>query len=100
VAKLEAAVPLAEVAGDRCTAADSWDLRDESYAAVRCKRCLRRILLCGARTVRIQVITPPAALTREGQKQIVREATEIVARLSGDPSTVTTTIPVIQRSKS
>jgi phenylpyruvate tautomerase PptA (4-oxalocrotonate tautomerase family) len=39
-----------------------------------------------ARTVRIQVITPPAALTREGQKQLVREATEIVARLSGDPS--------------
>ena len=37
-----------------------------------------------ARTVRVQVITPPGALGREGQKQLVREATEIVATLSGD----------------
>jgi phenylpyruvate tautomerase PptA (4-oxalocrotonate tautomerase family) len=39
-----------------------------------------------ARTVRIQVITPPAALSRDGQKQLVADATEIVARISGDPS--------------
>jgi phenylpyruvate tautomerase PptA (4-oxalocrotonate tautomerase family) len=39
-----------------------------------------------ARTVRVQVITPPAALTREGQRQLVAEATEIVARIAGDPS--------------
>ncbi len=39
-----------------------------------------------ARTVRVQVITPPAALSREGQKQLVAEATQIVARISGDPS--------------
>ena len=39
-----------------------------------------------ARTVRVQVITPPAALSREGQKQLVAEATKIVARISGDPS--------------
>jgi len=39
-----------------------------------------------ARTVRVQVITPPAALSREGQKQLVAEATEIVARITGDPS--------------
>ena len=39
-----------------------------------------------ARTVRVQVITPPAALTRDGQKQLVAQATEIVARISGDPS--------------
>lgn len=39
-----------------------------------------------ARTVRVQVITPPGALSREGQKQIVKEATEIVTRISGDPS--------------
>ena len=39
-----------------------------------------------ARTVRVQVITPPAALSREGQKQLVAEATEIVARIAGDPS--------------
>ncbi len=39
-----------------------------------------------ARTVRVQVITPPAALTREGQKQLVKEITEIVTNVSGDPS--------------
>src|SRR6059036_2948280 len=39
-----------------------------------------------ARTVRIQVITPPAALTRDGQKQLVKEITEIVTRISGDPN--------------
>jgi phenylpyruvate tautomerase PptA (4-oxalocrotonate tautomerase family) len=38
-----------------------------------------------ARVVRIQVVTPPGALTREGQKALVKEATEIVARHSGDP---------------
>jgi phenylpyruvate tautomerase PptA (4-oxalocrotonate tautomerase family) len=38
-----------------------------------------------ARTVRVQVVTPPAALSREGQRQLVAEATEIVARISGDP---------------
>jgi phenylpyruvate tautomerase PptA (4-oxalocrotonate tautomerase family) len=37
-----------------------------------------------ARTVRVQVITPPAALSREGQKQLVKEITEIVTRISGD----------------
>jgi phenylpyruvate tautomerase PptA (4-oxalocrotonate tautomerase family) len=39
-----------------------------------------------ARTVRVQVITPPGALHREGQKMLVREITEIVARISGDPT--------------
>ncbi|TGK04006.1 hypothetical protein EHO59_10830 [Leptospira semungkisensis] len=39
-----------------------------------------------ARTVRVQVITPPGALKREGQKQLVKEVTEIVAKISGDPS--------------
>ena len=39
-----------------------------------------------ARTVRVQVITPPAALSREGQKQLVREITEIATRISGDPA--------------
>ncbi len=39
-----------------------------------------------ARTVRVQVITPPGALPREGQKQLVKEATEIVAKISGDPT--------------
>ncbi len=39
-----------------------------------------------ARTVRVQIITPPGALNREAQKQLTREATEIVVRLSGDAS--------------
>lgn len=39
-----------------------------------------------ARTVRVQVITPPAALSREGQKQLVKEITEIVTKISGDPT--------------
>src|SRR5579864_5896775 len=39
-----------------------------------------------ARTVRVQVITPPSALTREGQKQLVKEITEIVTKISGDPT--------------
>jgi phenylpyruvate tautomerase PptA (4-oxalocrotonate tautomerase family) len=39
----------------------------------------------GARTVRIQVVTPPGVLTRAGQKQLVAEATQIVARIAGDP---------------
>jgi phenylpyruvate tautomerase PptA (4-oxalocrotonate tautomerase family) len=37
-----------------------------------------------ARTVRVQIITPPGSLTREGQKQLVKEITEIVTKISGD----------------
>lgn len=39
-----------------------------------------------ARTVRVQVVTPPGALTREGQRSLVADATRIVAEVSGDPS--------------
>ncbi len=39
-----------------------------------------------ARTVRVDVITPPSALSRDGQRQLVREITEIVAKISGDPT--------------
>src|SRR6267154_56997 len=39
-----------------------------------------------ARTVRVQIVTPPGVLSRAGQKQLVAEATEIVARISGDPT--------------
>jgi phenylpyruvate tautomerase PptA (4-oxalocrotonate tautomerase family) len=39
-----------------------------------------------ARTVRVQVLTPPGAFTRDGQKQLVAEVTEIVAKISGDES--------------
>ena len=37
-----------------------------------------------ARVVRVQIITPPGSLNRDGQKQIVREATEIVAKFVTD----------------
>lgn len=39
-----------------------------------------------ARTVRIQVLTPPGALNRAGQRSFVAEATEIVARIAKDPT--------------
>src|ERR1700691_3656338 len=39
-----------------------------------------------ARVVRVQVITPPGALNREGQKKLVKEVTEAVAKTSGDPT--------------
>src|SRR5436309_9146500 len=39
-----------------------------------------------ARTVRVQVVTPPGVLQRAGQKQLVAEVTRIVAKISGDPT--------------
>ncbi|MEV6926457.1 tautomerase family protein [Dactylosporangium sp. NPDC051485] len=39
-----------------------------------------------ARTVRVQVLTPPGVLTREGQQELVAEATRIVTEVSGDPT--------------
>jgi phenylpyruvate tautomerase PptA (4-oxalocrotonate tautomerase family) len=39
-----------------------------------------------ARVVRVQVLTPPAALTRVGQKQLVADLTAIVADVAGDPA--------------
>lgn len=39
-----------------------------------------------ARVVRIQIVTPPGALSREGQKQLTKEATDIVVKTSGDPT--------------
>jgi phenylpyruvate tautomerase PptA (4-oxalocrotonate tautomerase family) len=44
-----------------------------------------------ARTVRIQVLTPPGAFNRAGQKSLVAEATGIVAKISGDPTQVART---------
>ncbi|WNV84406.1 hypothetical protein [Umezawaea sp. Da 62-37] len=41
-----------------------------------------------ARTVRVQIVTPPGSLDREGQRRIVKEATEIVAGVAGDPGLV------------
>ncbi len=39
-----------------------------------------------ARTVRVQVLTPPGVLTRDGQKQLVKDVTGIVAKIAGDPT--------------
>jgi phenylpyruvate tautomerase PptA (4-oxalocrotonate tautomerase family) len=39
-----------------------------------------------ARTVRVQVITPPGALNRAGQKTLTTEATQIIAKIAGDPT--------------
>jgi phenylpyruvate tautomerase PptA (4-oxalocrotonate tautomerase family) len=39
-----------------------------------------------ARTVRVQVLTPPGVLSRTGQKQLVSDATRIVAEACGDPT--------------
>jgi phenylpyruvate tautomerase PptA (4-oxalocrotonate tautomerase family) len=39
-----------------------------------------------ARVVRVQVITPPGALSRDGQRQLTREATDIIARHADDPT--------------
>ena len=39
-----------------------------------------------ARTIRVQIITPPAALTRSGQKQLVQDVIAILADVCGDPS--------------
>jgi phenylpyruvate tautomerase PptA (4-oxalocrotonate tautomerase family) len=38
-----------------------------------------------SRTVRVQIITPPGSLSRDGQRQLTREATDIVANVAGDP---------------
>src|SRR5260221_7568172 len=39
-----------------------------------------------ARTVRVQVLTPPGVLSREGRRHLVADVTQIVARIAGDPS--------------
>jgi phenylpyruvate tautomerase PptA (4-oxalocrotonate tautomerase family) len=38
-----------------------------------------------ARTVRVQIVTPPGSLNRDGQRQITSEATQIIAKTAGDP---------------
>ena len=48
-----------------------------------------------ARTARVQITTPPGLLSREGQKQIVKEATEIVAQLANDATLTERTLVVL-----
>ncbi|MCU1411173.1 MAG: hypothetical protein JWR04_1880 [Rhodoglobus sp.] len=40
-----------------------------------------------ATAVRVQIVTPPGSLNRDGQRQITKEATEIVQRLAGSEVT-------------
>ena len=44
-----------------------------------------------ARTVRLQVMTPPGALNRAGQRSFVAKATAIIASVAGDPTQATRT---------
>ena len=47
--------------------------------------------------VRVQVITPPDSLNRDGQRQLTREATEIVQRIAG--SAVTTWVIITEAAE-
>jgi|SRR5271168_123276 len=44
-----------------------------------------------ARTVRVQVLTPPGALNRAAQRAFVADATQIVAKIAGDQTQATRT---------
>jgi len=44
-----------------------------------------------ARTVRVQVLTPPGVLDRAGQKRLVADVTAIIAQAAGDPTQKTRT---------
>lgn len=47
---------------------------------------IRTAVTDSASTVRVQIVTAPGALSRDGQRQLVKEVTDIVATISGDPS--------------
>jgi phenylpyruvate tautomerase PptA (4-oxalocrotonate tautomerase family) len=49
-------------------------------------RTVHTVAADSARTVRVQAITPPGALNRDGQKSLVAEATQIIAKIAGDPT--------------
>ena len=40
----------------------------------------------GEKSVRVQIITPPNALNRSGQIQLVREITDLIVKHTGDPT--------------
>jgi phenylpyruvate tautomerase PptA (4-oxalocrotonate tautomerase family) len=48
-----------------------------------------------ARTVRVQIVTPPSVLSRDGQRQLVKEVTEIITKVTGDPSQATRTFVLL-----
>jgi phenylpyruvate tautomerase PptA (4-oxalocrotonate tautomerase family) len=49
-------------------------------------RTVHAAATASARVVRVQVVTPPGALSRDGQRQLVKEVTDLVVELSGDAS--------------
>lgn len=51
-----------------------------------------------SRTVRVQIITPPGSLNRDGQRQITKEATEIIAAAAGDPGLVSRTWVILSEA--
>ena len=51
-----------------------------------------------ARVVRVQIITPPGALNRDGQRQLTTEATEIIAAVSGDPTQAQRTWVILEEA--
>lgn len=51
-----------------------------------------------SQSVRVQIITPPGSLDRAGQRQITKEATEIVARIAGDETLVSRTWVILQEA--
>jgi phenylpyruvate tautomerase PptA (4-oxalocrotonate tautomerase family) len=57
-----------------------------AYVHLLPSACVQTAAHDKARTVRIQVITPPGALSRAGQKQLVAEMTQIVVEVSADPT--------------
>lgn len=53
--------------------------------------CVQTVASANAHAVRVQVITPPSALSRDGQKQLVKEITELIVETTGDPALVNST---------
>lgn len=51
-----------------------------------------------SRTVRVQIITPPGSLSRDGQRQLTREATDIVANVAGDPGLASRTWVILSEA--
>lgn len=51
-----------------------------------------------APVVRVQVVTPPGALDREGQRAFVAEATRVVTEITGDPEQRTRTWVILNEA--
>ncbi len=56
------------------------------YLHVQPRTAVHTAAQAEAPVVRVQVLTPPGALDREGQRGLVAEATRLVSEAGGDPS--------------